>query len=79
MVSIYLHFKFLNKCLFVLCGAYYIEIYHSVKYFLDKLFDILDKFYKLLIFNGLFFYYLLIFLVLFDMSTILLGLMMGAS
>ena len=56
MVSIYLHFfKFLNKCLFVLCGAYYIEIYHSVKYFLDKLFDILDKFYKLLIFNGLFF------------------------
>ena len=55
MVSIYLHFKFLNKCLFVRCGAYYIEIYHSVKYFLDKLFDILDKFYKLLIFNWLFF------------------------
>ncbi|MPW63877.1 hypothetical protein D6D69_08900 [Moraxella catarrhalis] len=79
MVSIYLHFKFLNKCLFVRCGAYYIEIYHSVKYFLDKLFDILDKFYKLLIFNWLFFYYLLIFLVLFDTSIILLGLMMGAS
>ncbi|AZQ87821.1 hypothetical protein EJK51_0774 [Moraxella catarrhalis] len=58
--------------MFVLCGAYYIEIYHSVKYFLDK-------FYKLLIFNWLFFYYLLIFLVLFDTSTILLGLMMGAS
>ncbi|OAV28501.1 hypothetical protein AO368_1347 [Moraxella catarrhalis] len=44
-----------------------------------KLFDILDKFYKLLIFNWLFFYYLLIFLVLFDTSIILLGLMMGAS
>ena len=45
---------------------------------LDKLFDILDKFYKLLIFNGLFLLFTDIFGT-FDTSTILLGLMMGAS